>query len=342
MIYFTGDINLTDWIFNVGFGIGTNIQKGLNPFRFLDRKDSDIWIGNFEGVASDISANKGIYAKSFRVQPHVLRGLNHMDYYGLANNHVMEHGGEAYNETVNALESYGSKTFGLKDKKSVVFNHNGQKVSITGMCTRIEESNYEPLYWYNPEYTDIKKEIDALPKDTFKILFVHWGNEYINHPSVLQKKFAHWLIDIGFDLIIGMHPHVLQGYEDYHGGRIYYSLGNCVFDMPSEQCKIGALIGLEFVNDKPVFSEQYLHIDSKCCPHVVYECDIPQQWHFDYLNERLKTDDNSEEYHKEIYKGYLIYRKANWKQIVKSSLSHPMFFYGVFLDFFKRKIIKKS
>ena len=306
----------------------------------MNRKDSDIWIGNFEGVASDVSANKGIYAKAFRVQPDVLRRLNHMDYYGLANNHAMEHGGEAYKETVNALESYGSKIFGLKDRKSVVFNHNGQKVSITGMCTRIEESSFEPLYWYNPEYADIKKEIDTLPEDAFKVLYVHWGNEYINRPSAAQKKFAHWLIDAGFDLIIGMHPHVLQGYEDYHGGRIYYSLGNCVFDMPSEQCKIGALAGLDFVNGKPVYSEQYMHIDNKCCPHVSSECDIPQQWHFSYLNERLKIDDNSEEYHKEMHKGYLVYRNANRKQIIKSSLSHPIFFYSVFFDFLKRKIIK--
>ena len=132
-----------------------------------------------------------------------------MDYYGLANNHAMEHGAESYKETVKALESYGSKVFGLKDRKSIVFNHHGQKVSITGMCTRIEESRYEPLYWYNPEYKEIEEEISNLPKDAFKILYVHWGNEYINRPSASQKKFAHWLIDAGFDLIIGMHPHDL-------------------------------------------------------------------------------------------------------------------------------------
>lgn len=341
MLIFTGDINLTDWIFNVGFGIGTNIKKGLNPFRFLERKDGDIWIGNFEGVASDVSANKGIYARAFRVQPDVLRRLNHMDYYGLANNHAMEHGGEAYKETVNAIESYGSKVFGLKDRKSVELNNNGLKVSITGLCTRIEESSYEPLYWYNPEYKEIEGEISNLPQDAFKILYVHWGNEYINRPSSAQKKFAHWLIDVGFDLIIGMHPHVLQGYEDYHGGRIYYSLGNCVFDMPSEQCKIGALVRLDFIDGKPVYTEQYLRIDNDCCPHVVTENTIPEQWRFEYLNERLKNDDNSEEYHKEINKGYLIYRKTNRKKLLISSFSHPIAFNRVMIDFVKRRISRK-
>ena len=311
MLIFTGDINLTDWIFNVGFGIGTNIKKGLNPFRFLNRKESDIWIGNFEGVASGVSANRGIYAEAFRIEPDALRKLNHMDIYGFANNHAMEHGAEAYKETVKALESYGSKVFGQKDARTVSFEYQGQKCTITGMCLRIEDSKYDPLYWYNPEYKEIEDEVASLPEDAFKILYVHWGNEYINRPSAAQKKFAHWLIDAGFDLIIGMHPHVLQGYEDYKGKRIYYSLGNCVFDMPSEQCKIGALVGLDFADGKPVYAEEYLKIDDECCPHVFIENEIPQQWRFGYLNECLKKDDNSENYHNEITRGYLVYRKAN-------------------------------
>lgn len=337
MIVFTGDINLTDWIFNVGFGIGTNISKGLNPFKYLVRKDNEVWVGNFEGVASHTSIYDGFYSGSFRVEPDVLKGLHHMDYYGFANNHAMEHGGEAYKETVKALESYGSKVFGTKAKKSVVFEHQEKVVSITGMCLRIEAMKEEPLYWHNPEYNEIKAEIDSLPKDAYKVLYVHWGNEYINRPSAAQKKYAHWLIDSGFDLIIGMHPHVLQGYEDYNGGRIYYSLGNCVFDMPSEQCKIGALVVLGFIDGKSCYSEKYLKIDKECCPHVVAENDIPQQWHFDYLNDRVKIDDNSEEYHKEIEKGYKIYQKANRRQLLLSAFSHPKSFMAVLMDYVKRK-----
>lgn len=338
MLVFTGDINLTDWMFNVGFGIGTNIEKGLNPLKYLERNDGDVWIGNFEGVASSITANKGIYGKAFRVEPNALKGLHHMDIYGFANNHAMEHGGVAYNETVKSLESYGSKVFGLDNRKSILFEHQGKKCSITGMCLRIEAGKEEPLYWHNPEYKEIENEISNLPTDTFKILYVHWGNEYINRPSVAQKKFAHWLIDAGFDLIIGMHPHVLQGYEEYKGKRIYYSLGNCVFDMPSEQCKIGALISLDFSTGKPEYREQYIHIDNECSPHVVLGNEIPCKWHFSFLNERLKIDDNSEEYHNEIQKGYLIYRKANRKQILLSAFTHPKAFMGVLTDFIKRKI----
>lgn len=142
MIHFTGDINLTDWMFNVGFGIGTNIGKGLNPLKYLERKEGDLWVGNFEGVASYVSANNGIYAKAFRVEPDILNSVSHMDIYGLANNHAMEHGPEAYRETVKAINAYGSKVFGLRNQKSCVFEHQGRMISITGMCTRIEATKW--------------------------------------------------------------------------------------------------------------------------------------------------------------------------------------------------------
>ena len=341
MIHFTGDINLTDWMFNVGFGIGTNIEKGLDPLKYLERKDGDLWVGNFEGVASPVSANSGIYAKAFRIEPNALSKVSHMDIYGFANNHAMEHGPVAYLETVKAIEGYGSKVFGLRDKKSYVFEHQGQKVSVTGMCTRIEATKWEPLYWYNPEYKEIEDELAQLPSDAFKVLYIHWGNEYINRPSSVQKKFAHWFIDAGFDLIIGMHPHVLQGFEDYKGKRIYYSLGNCVFDMPSEQCKIGALVGVDFSTGKPEYTEEYIRIDKDCCSHTVPEDDIPSQWRFSYLNERLNIDDNSEEYHNEITRGYLIYRKANRKQILSAAFTHPLAFLEILRDFVNRRILKK-
>ena len=340
MIHFTGDINLTDWNFSVGFGTGTKIKNGLNPFKYLDRKKEDLWVGNFEGVSASNSDYKGMYGKAFRILPNDLVKIKHFDVYGFANNHAMEHGAAAYEETVKTLESFGCKVFGQKKHHSVQITHKAKLISITGICFRIEQYKQEPLYWYNPEYKDIEEEVKQLPQDAFKVLFVHWGNEFINRPSAAQKKFAHWLIDAGFDLIIGMHPHVLQGYEDYNGGRIYYSLGNLVFEMPSEQCKIGAIVNLDFVGNKPVYSEDYVRIDEESCPHIVSESDIPLNWRFEYLNERLKIDDNTEEYHTEITRGYLVYRKANRKQLFVSAFLHPNSFSKVLMDFVKRKIGK--
>ena len=89
-----------------------------------------------------------------------------------------------------------------------------------------------------------------------------------------------------------------------------------------------------------VYIEQYIHIDNDCCPHVVSERETPLEWRFAQLNDRLKVDDNSEEYHQEILKGYLVYRKANRKQLLASAFLHPGSFYGVVKDFVKRKLKK--
>ena len=338
MLVFTGDINLTDGYFNVGFGISTRIANGLDPYRKLNRNGNDLWIGNFEGVASDVTNNTGFAGEVFRVQPRVLQNLNHFDVYGLANNHAMQHGKEAYQQTFDAICDYGSKCFGANKQKSVVMTHQGKMVSFTGMCLRIEEFTDGPLYWYNPEYKEIEKELKSLPVDASKVLYIHWGNEYINRPSSAQKKFAHWLIDIGFDLIIGMHPHVLQGYEEYNGKYIFYSLGNFVFEMAWEPTKIGAIVKFDLDTKQP--SVEYIHIENDCTPVVVEESKIPAEWRFGYLNEALKKEDNSEQYHAEISRNYAAYRKANHRYIINNMIKHPTLGNSLLKDFIKRRFLK--
>lgn len=173
-----------------------------------------------------------------------------------------------------------------------------------------------------------------------KILYIHWGNEYINRPSSSQKKFAHWLIDSGFDLIVGMHPHVLQGYEIYKGKYIFYSLGNFVFEMAWGPTKIGCVVKLEINTDilEPVI--EYIHIGNDCAPVIVTADDIPKEWRFDYLNKLITIEDNSESYHNEIRHNYRLYRKCNYKYIFKNICSHPIQGLGLISDFIKRRIIK--
>ena len=338
MIYFTGDINLTDWYFNAGYGIGSRIEQGFDPLHNIKRKPEDLWVGNFEGVASNMSNNNGFAGKVFRVEPNVLTPLNHFDLYGLANNHAMQHGDEAYNQTFNSIESYGSKCFGSKKQKTIITEHQGQKVSLTGMSLRIDEFSENPQYWHNPEYKEIEEEISNLPKDAFKILYVHWGNEYINRPSAAQKKFAHWLIDAGFDLIIGMHPHVLQGYEVYNGKYIFYSLGNFVFEMAWAPTKIGAIVELELHTKCP--SVRYIVIGNDSAPRIVDESEIPLEWRFDHLNEVLIKEDNSEQYHEEIRKNYAMYRRSNHKYILSNIIKHPSLGITLIKDFVNRRILK--
>ena len=339
MINFTGDVSLTDGYFNVGFGVGNEIMKGKDPFNNIKKDENDIWIGNFEGVASNVSCNDGYASKVFRLSSDALSRLSLFDIYGFANNHAMQHGENAYWQTVDNLLKHGCSVFGTQKQKSILLEYKGKQISITGVSFRLDEFSDKPCYWHNPEYIDILREIRNLPNDAYKVLFVHWGNEYINRPSSAQKKFAHWLVDAGLDLIVGMHPHVLQGYEDYKHARIYYSLGNFVFDMPSEACRYGAIVGLDFdENNIPTYTEKYVEIDKKGFPIIVEDLAVPYHYRFEYLNQCLVKEDNSEPYHREAQQGYLSYRKVNRKLILKNIILHPKEMLGVVFDFIKRKI----
>ena len=80
------------------------------------------------------------------------------------------------------------------------------------------------------EATTLNKEIeDANGKYDHVIVFVHWGVERVEIPEDYQRSLAKGYIDAGADLIIGAHPHVLQGFEYYKGVPICYSLGNYLF-----------------------------------------------------------------------------------------------------------------
>jgi len=62
-------------------------------------------------------------------------------------------------------------------------------------------------------------------------VYAHWGEELKTEPRDIEKKLAREYIDAGADIVVGSHPHVLQGFEYYEGGWIAYSLGNFIFNV---------------------------------------------------------------------------------------------------------------
>lgn len=82
------------------------------------------------------------------------------------------------------------------------------------------------------------------------IVAFHWGTEYTSTPNSTQIELAHSTIEAGADLIIGNHPHWVQGIEQYKGKFISYSHGNFIFDqMWSQETKEGVLGKYTFNND---------------------------------------------------------------------------------------------
>jgi poly-gamma-glutamate synthesis protein (capsule biosynthesis protein) len=102
------------------------------------------------------------------------------------------------------------------------------------------------------------------------VVSVHWGNEYLPHPSDEQRRLGHLMIDHGADLVLGAHPHVSQGSEVYHGRPIVYSLGNAIFDRSGDKVSNGLLVlakltkgGAELLETDPLTIEDARPVPSK-------------------------------------------------------------------------------
>lgn len=75
MIGIVGDVNLTDGYFDTGFGVGSAVAAGADPFAGINRKEGDIWIGNFEGVTARVSSKREYMVSSSLFLRNILRGL---------------------------------------------------------------------------------------------------------------------------------------------------------------------------------------------------------------------------------------------------------------------------
>lgn len=339
MLRIAGDINLTDGFFDTGFGVGSSIAAGADPFAKIPRGDDDVWIGNFEGVTADTSSKSGIYGKQFLIAPGKLAHVRHFDYYNVANNHVMQHGAEAFQQMLLHLRSFGCTCFGTVDRRSVEFTHQGRRFRITGFSQRKENFDPAPLYWYDPEYSELQAECTKGKQSDFQIAYIHWGNEFMDRPYNDQIRFAHSLIDMGYDLVVGMHPHLLQGYEQYRGKRIYYSIGNFVFNMHWEPLRYAALLKIEVSEDRIIVGHDYVYIEKDFFPRLVNEENVPAQYRFSHLNSLIGNSLSNEAYYSLLRVRTRRYRKDNRLTILRNLFKFRFSYaYVILCDFIKRRI----
>jgi hypothetical protein len=337
MLRIVGDINLADGYFDTGIGVGSGIKNGLDPFKYLQRKESDFWIGNMECVCAETSNKEGLKSKQFRISPHTLNHVRHFDFYGVANNHVMQHGEKAYSEMLNYFSKNNIAFAGSKDKHTHRFIHQGKLVSITAFSLRPDNFSPEPCYWSMPELKAIEEEMALQADCDYRIVFIHWGNEFINFPNIAQKRLAHYISHLGGDLIIGMHQHRLQGYEQYNDSTIFYSLGNFVFNMAWEPSQYAVIINVDLMQATPAVTFEYIKIGKDFCPKPTTA--VPKEYRMERLNELLLVNEENEKYFKKVFLYYRQYKRANHKSIIGNFLRmKPKDSLGILNDFIRRKV----
>lgn len=139
----------------------------------------------------------------------------------LGNNHTRDYGESSLKDTENVLDEAGI-LYGLDE-------HVASYTTESGIVIGIVSSN---LLWQDETHAGyVRDGIAALREQGADLVIAscHWGIEGDHYANDYQKDMAHQIIDWGADLVIGTHPHVLQGVELYNGKVICYSLGNFCF-----------------------------------------------------------------------------------------------------------------
>lgn len=144
----------------------------------------------------------------------------------LGNNHIRNFGEDGVEQTKTYLAAAGISFFGdtgsetTPQQRTLTLEHKGLKIGLINY----NQFTADGLKHAQDDIAAIRPAVDLL------IVYTHWGNEYVPTANEVIQSQAHQFIDLGADLIIGSHPHVIQNVEEYKGKRIYYSLGNFVFD----------------------------------------------------------------------------------------------------------------
>jgi poly-gamma-glutamate synthesis protein (capsule biosynthesis protein) len=240
--------------------------------------DADLTIGNMEGTFTDggVQADK-FY--TFRTPTQHAAGLAQagFDIVSLGNNHAMDYGAEGLQDTLLALDEAGLRHSGAgldaeAARGPAVLETNGLRIAFLSYNAAALSEAY-PAGPATPgvavaEVASIQQDVAAARADAdIVVVSLHSGTEYTGQPTTEQVTLSRAAIDAGAAVVLGHHPHVLQGWEQYGDGYIFYSLGNFVFDLDFDDLQtLGAAPfqsmvvrleltarGVESVEIRPVF-----------------------------------------------------------------------------------------
>ena len=226
-ISFAGDCTLgTDEYFSYSSSFNAKYESVADPSWFFANvydifSTDDLTVVNMEGTLTE-STSRADKEYAFKGSAEYAQVLveGGVEAASLANNHSHDYGEESYTDTIENLEAAGIATFGYDsiDYEEV----DGVTVALIGtyelaLGAGIEDEMVENIQTAEAEGADII------------IVYIHWGEEKETVPNETQIELGHAAIDAGADLVVGSHPHVIQGYEEYNGHYIVYSLGNFCF-----------------------------------------------------------------------------------------------------------------
>lgn len=243
---FIGDINFdenwytTQYMDSQAGGFDACISEEIRA----ELQSADITMINNEFTYSD--GGEALAGKDycFRANPSRVELLKKLgtDIASLGNNHAYDYGEDALLDTMRIIRNAGIPYIGAgknieEAMEPQYFIVNGRKIAIIS-ATQIEmfsnytkeatEENAGVLKAKNPEKT-VQAIEKAKKNSDYVIVYIHWGTEGELRCSPTQKGLAETFVEAGADVIIGNHPHRLQGTDVIDGVPVVYSLGNFWF-----------------------------------------------------------------------------------------------------------------
>lgn len=243
----------------IGHGHGSQIRDGISNAAMSVLSDlvsdNDIVIGNLEAPLCESSRFQASYAKkSFRGHPEFAKQLDDAGFnlIHIANNHIMQHGPAAFQETIAAISDVGISILGLAGDEGYcskpVFMRKGEILfGILGYSTVDDPFCFAPRPYAHASPEQICQDVSrTIGKSDVLIVSIHGGLEGSPLPDREQRYLYGKVLESGADIVIGHHSHVVQPMEQLDNGVIIHSLGNFLFDLPwSPETLEGAIAQIE-------------------------------------------------------------------------------------------------
>lgn len=238
------------------------ILDSFTPQTLELMKGADIFMVNNEFPYSAGGSPLPEKQYTFRARPESADMLYDMDVdlVSLANNHAYDYGERAFLDTIDTLEEIGMPYVGggrnlTEAARPVYFIVNDQKIAYLS-ATQVERldnpdtkgaaENTPGTFrcWSSAELERLVETIGKVKENCdFLVLYIHWGTENTDQPDWAQLKQAPLLAEAGADLIIGDHPHCLQGITYEGDTPVFYSLGNFLFNSKNlDTCLVQAVL----------------------------------------------------------------------------------------------------
>ncbi|MCT8138508.1 CapA family protein [Anaerobacillus sp. CMMVII] len=207
-------------------GSFNQVAKNNDPAYFVQNikdifSNDDLTIVNLEGALTNATA-KATKQFTFKGDPSYteILTLGSIEAVNLANNHTFDYLQKGFDDTIYHLTNAGIGYFGYE--QHYLTEIKGVKVGLLGFT-----GWYDTITLRN----QIREGIQGLKENGATIIIVnfHWGVERSYVPNQTQQSIGRYTIDAGADLVLGHHPHVVQGIEEYKDKFIVYSLGNFMF-----------------------------------------------------------------------------------------------------------------